>query len=215
MELHVKLRLNAQLTSCINANKKENKMMSGQGSDLADVIVEHARKASKHLKWVGLAMILLGMFAIVMPHTATLAIEDIIAASLIAGGFFLGLEVSRYENKDGMLLRFVGMIVYILAGVLIIAYPMQGEVTLTLILAILFTVAGVMRCMLALQLRPIHGWAYVAASGAADLVLGVFLWADLPASAFWALGLIVGVDLLFAGWTVLVLAKGLKKAGRL
>ncbi len=186
-------------------------MLAGHGSEIADVIVERTRKAVKHLKWIGILLILTGLFAIVMPHTATILIEDIIAAVLIAGGVFLAIETSRYSSRKGLILRLLGVFVYIVAGMLIVFYPLQGEITLTLILAILFTVAGVMRCMLAMQLRPIHGWGYVAASGAADIILGTFLWADLPASAFWALGLIVGVDLVFAGWTILALSTGLTR----
>lgn len=195
-------------------NEKGGNMISAKGSDLAEVIIDHAKKRVKHLKWLGFVTMLLGLFSIVMPHTATLLIEDIIAAALITGGVLLAMEIGRYKNKNGMITRFIGMVAYILAGVLIAVYPMSGEITLTLVLAMLFTVAGVMRCLLALQLRPIEGWFWIAASGAADLLLGVFLWADLPGSAYWALGLIVGVDLLFAGWTMIFLSLGLAKAAK-
>ena len=75
--------------------------------------------------------------------------------------------------------------------------------TLTFLLAAYFVATGVVKAVAAFQLRPIGGWAWALASAAASILLGLVVFSGFPGSATWAIGLLVGIDLLFYGMTLL------------
>jgi uncharacterized membrane protein HdeD (DUF308 family) len=85
-------------------------------------------------------------------------------------------------------------------------YPLQGVLTLTLLLGILFMFEGVMKVAVAVQLRPMPNWGWMLASGTAALILAAIIFSGYPGSAVWILGLLVGINLIFSGWTMLMLS---------
>ena len=100
----------------------------------------------------------------------------------------------------------------VVAGVLLLVNPMEGVLTLTIVLIALFLSEGVMKAIGALNMRPAAGWIWMLVSGLVDIVLGVLLWSGLPGTALWAIGLLVGISLLFTGWTAVMLAAGMRRA---
>ncbi len=83
--------------------------------------------------------------------------------------------------------------------------PLGGAVTLTVILAIVLVVDGVFRSILAFQVRPRTGWMWLLFGGLVSIVLGIMIWQQLPSSALWILGLLLGINLIFSGVTFLML----------
>jgi uncharacterized membrane protein HdeD (DUF308 family) len=92
------------------------------------------------------------------------------------------------------------------AGLFLLVYPVAGIIALTIYVAVVFIVEGIIRAFLAFQLKPEAGWIWVLIGGIVSVLLGVMLYAKLPSSAIWAIGLLVGLNIAMAGWTLLMIA---------
>ena len=99
----------------------------------------------------------------------------------------------------------VGLL-YLAAGVVLWLNPIAGMVALTVFLAAVLVVDGVFRSILAFQIRPRAGWFWLLLGGIVGIVLGVMIWQQLPSSALTILGLLLGINLAFSGFTFLMLA---------
>jgi uncharacterized membrane protein HdeD (DUF308 family) len=97
-------------------------------------------------------------------------------------------------------------VLYGLVGLILLAFPLRGVLTLTLLLAILFMVAGSFKIALALYINPLPSWGWLLFSGVISAFLGILIWTGLPGTAKWAIGLLVGIELLFNGWSMTMFA---------
>jgi uncharacterized membrane protein HdeD (DUF308 family) len=131
---------------------------------------------------------------------------------LLFSGAVQLLHAFQVRGWKGFLLHLVGALLYLAAGVVIVLFPLGGVLTLTLFLAGVFLVEGVSRTMLALRMRPAQGWGWFLVGGLAGIVLGLMIWLEWPSSALWALGLLVGINLLFSGVSLTSLALAFRRA---
>jgi len=169
--------------------------------------------AKKNRKWffgVGIAMVILGTLAIILPHAATIATEILIGWLLLFAGAAQLMDTIMSRGCGGFWLKVLGTILYLAAGVFLLVNPPEGVITLTAVLIALFIAGGIFRIISAMQLKDISGWGWILFSGIVTLALGFVLWAGWPGDAAWAIGLIVGIDLVFAGWWMVMFATGLK-----
>jgi uncharacterized membrane protein HdeD (DUF308 family) len=98
---------------------------------------------------------------------------------------------------------------YLLAGIFVLADPLQGALTLTLILGITIFIQGVIQVSLAFQMRRVSpNWGWMLVSGIAGIIVGIFIWSSFPFSAVWLIGTWVGINLLFDGMWMLTLHSG-------
>ena len=99
-------------------------------------------------------------------------------------------------------------VVAIAAGVILLAWPLSGVLSLTLILTAFLTIEGVASIMIALSHR--HGfsarWALLVVSGLIDLILAAMIFLGLPGTAAWAIGLLVGINMVFGGSALISMA---------
>jgi len=93
----------------------------------------------------------------------------------------------------------------VVAGLLVIAHPLAGLKFLTLLLIAYFVVEGLVQIAHAFSLRPISGWGWTLFSGIVSLLLGIMLWRQWPLSGAWAVGVLIGVRILFTGWSMVAL----------
>jgi uncharacterized membrane protein HdeD (DUF308 family) len=98
----------------------------------------------------------------------------------------------------------VGLL-YLATGVVLWVNPIGGVVALTVFLAAVLVVDGVFRSILAFQIRPRPGWIWLLIGGIIGIILGVMIWQQLPSSAVWVLGLLLGINLVLSGVTFLML----------
>ncbi len=154
---------------------------------------------------LGTVLIVLGLAAIALPVLATLAIEQLLGVILLISGIARTLHALLPRAVRGGVVRFVSGVLHIAIGVLLLAFPLQGAITVTLLLAILLVGEGLLRALWAVALRPFPRWVWVLLSGAAAIVLGVLILARWPSDAAWAIGFLVGIDLLLSGWSLLML----------
>jgi uncharacterized membrane protein HdeD (DUF308 family) len=163
---------------------------------------ETLRKFKLWFKIYGVILILLGAAAIILPGIATLATTITVGWLLIAGGIFGLISVFQAGSQSpGFWWNLLTAIVCVLAGAVLLWNPIAGVLTLTIILAAYFLANGVTKGIMAFHYRSVipKAWGWMLFSAVVDIILGVIIIAELPGSAVWVLGLLVGINLLFTG----------------
>jgi uncharacterized membrane protein HdeD (DUF308 family) len=164
---------------------------------------------SRNWGWLlalGILMIILGVLAIGAPTYATLAVQAALGWILIIGGIAEGIHAFMAQGWRGFLLELLSAILYVVVGVLLLTNPVGGALALTIVLAVFLVVEGIFKIIMAMRVRDHRGWGWLLASGILSLILGVLIWAEWPASGLWVIGLLVGIQLLFTGWSLVMLA---------
>jgi uncharacterized membrane protein HdeD (DUF308 family) len=162
----------------------------------------------KYLLIEGIVLVVLGAAAIVIPPIATLAVEIIVGWLFLLSGI-LGLAMTfMMRGAPGFWWSLFSGVLAIAAGVVLIGWPVSGAVSLTLLLIVFFVMEGVATIMYALEhKRELSGrWGFMLASGVVDLALAAIIYAGLPGTAAWAIGLLVGINMLFGGAALIALA---------
>ena len=145
-------------------------------------------------------LVVLGATAIALPPLATLATTILIGWLILVSGI-MGLITTFWLRGPGFWWSLASGVLGIAVGVLLLARPVSGALSLTIVLAIFFAIEGVASIMFALEhKRELLGrWGWMLASGVIDLVLAVMILAGLPSTAAWAIGLLVGINMVFGG----------------
>jgi len=163
---------------------------------------EGLRRSWKALMTVGVLAILLGCVAIVVPALASVGTAIFIGWILVVAGAFLVAGAFTAHSIGTVVLRLLWALLTVIVGLWLIVEPHNGTLTLTFVLGIYFLFMGLTRVAVAFAGRGQEGAGLVGLSGIASLLIGILVLAKLPSSADWAIGLLVGIDLIFAGWTL-------------
>ena len=167
---------------------------------------EGLRRGWKGLMAVGVIAILIGCVAILVPAVASVGTAIFIGwMLLIAGGFLIAAAFTAHSIGT-VLLRLAWALLTVIVGLWLIVEPHNGTLTLTLVLGIYFLFMGLTRIAVAFAARGQQGAGLVGLSGFAGLLIGILVLAKFPSSADWAIGLLVGIDLIFAGWALVSVA---------
>jgi uncharacterized membrane protein HdeD (DUF308 family) len=174
------------------------------GSAVASAIHEH---------WVlflieGIVLVILGVIAILVPLIATLALTILVGWLFLISGIVGLITTFWARHAPGFWWSLVSAIIGILAGLALLASPVVGALSLTLVLIAFFIVEGIASIMYAVDhRRQLTGsWGWMLISGIIDLVLAGIILAGLPETAVWALGLLVGINMLFGGAALIAMA---------
>jgi uncharacterized membrane protein HdeD (DUF308 family) len=156
----------------------------------------------KALMTIGLIAIVIGCIAILVPAVASVGTAIFIGWILLIMGAFLVAAAFSAHSVGSLLLRLLWAALTVVVGIWLIVEPHNGTLTLTFVLGVYFLFMGLTRITVAFLGRgqPNAGW--VGLSGVAGLIIGILVLAKFPDSADWAIGLLVGIDLIFAGWTL-------------
>ena len=156
----------------------------------------------------GIILVILGIIAVVVPPIATIAFTIIIGwLFLISGG--VGLATTFYmRNAPGFWWALLSAVIGIAAGIMLLVSPLTGTLSLTLVLIAFFVVEGIASIMYAIDHRnQLSGrWGWMLVSGVIDLILAGIIFAGLPGTAAWALGLLVGINMLLGGGAMIGMA---------
>jgi uncharacterized membrane protein HdeD (DUF308 family) len=174
--------------------------------------------------WIsGVASIVLGIVALVFPFAATIAAELLFGAVLATVGAIQVFSAFLARRSGNRVWSFLFGIAALVAGGLLLLYPLQGALTLTIILASFLLAGGAFEMISAWYLRPanlhfvglppVRGWGWLAASGVLSIILGIILLFGLPVTSVWALGLFLGIDLIFLGFCEISFARALQREG--
>ena len=179
-----------------------------QNDDLRRAVVN-----AIHEHWVlflveGIILLVLGAAAIIVPVIATLAFTLLIGWLFLISGVVGLITTFWMRNVPGFWWALISGVVGIAAGIVLLLWPISGTVSLTLLLIAFFLVEGIVTLMYAFEHRArLSGrWGWMLASGIVDLILAGIIFAGLPESATWALGLLVGINLLFGGAAMVAMA---------
>ena len=163
---------------------------------------EALRQGWKELMAVGVLAILVGCVAIVVPAVAAVGTAIFIGCILVVAGMFLVAAAFMARSAGSLVVRLLWALLTVAVGVWLLAEPHHGAVSLTLLLGIYFLLMGVTRIVAAFLARGERGAGLVGLSGLAGLIIGILILVKFPSSADWAIGLLVGIDLIFAGWSL-------------
>jgi uncharacterized membrane protein HdeD (DUF308 family) len=183
-------------------------------TNLSDVQrMQNAAATSLHAHWrffliEGLVLLALGVAAIVVPPVATIAVEILIGWIVLLSGIVGLVATLRTRGAPGFGWSMLSAILGIIAGVVLLAWPLTGALSLTMILTAFLTIEGIVSIMYALDHRRelTQRWSFMLVSGVVDLVLAGMIFAGLPATAAWAIGLLVGINLVFGGTALIAMA---------
>jgi uncharacterized membrane protein HdeD (DUF308 family) len=185
--------------------------MSTNQPDVAKFQRAVATALHKHWKLYlaeGIGLLILGLIAIIVPPLATLAATILFGWLFLVSGI-IGLVTTFWMRAaPGFWWSLVSAALAILAGIWLLAQPIAGALSLTVVLIMFFIIEGVASVMFAIEhKRELSGqWGWMLASGIVDLVLAVLLTMGLPSTAVWALGLLVGINMVFGGSALIAMA---------
>ncbi len=148
---------------------------------------------------LGAGLILVGFIALGSLWVASLATAVVIGTILVVGGVIETVGAFWSRRWSGVFLHLLSGLLSLGVGVLFLWAPVDALLALTLLLACLLTVGGVFKVVAALSYR-FDAWGWPLVSGVIDLILGVMIWQEWPASALWVIGLFVGISLVFRGF---------------
>ena len=161
------------------------------------------KKAGGTLRATGVGLVILGALSIWAPQMSGLVVSVVVGVLLILGGLARTAFAWVSPGWGSTFLRFAFGVFAIIAGGYMIAQPELGARALAIVLMVYFFADGVAALLLALQLRPVGGGAWILLSGIASLLVGVVMWMQWPTSGEWGIGLLIGIKLLVDGATLI------------
>jgi uncharacterized membrane protein HdeD (DUF308 family) len=162
----------------------------------------------------GILLVILGLAAIIVPPLASLAVTIFLGWMFLISGI-AGLALTFWARQmPGFWWSLISAALAVGAGIILLAKPAQGILTLTIVVGAYFLAEGVATIMYALQHRRelSERWSWMAFAGALDILISAMIIMGLPGSAEWAIGLLVGINLLFGGASLIGMALAARKS---
>jgi uncharacterized membrane protein HdeD (DUF308 family) len=158
---------------------------------------------------LGVILVLLGMMALGWAVLTTLASVVLFGWLLLFGGILSVIHAFMRRRWGGFFLELFAGILYVVIGLMIVGNPAEGAITLTLLIAVFLMIGGIFRILAALTVR-FHHWIWVLLNGVISLLLGIMIWSQWPLSGLWVIGLFIGIDMIFYGWSLIMLAMAVR-----
>ncbi len=162
--------------------------------------------------FMGVLLIIAGVSAISYPWLWTGGVVLMLGWVILVSGIFRFVDAFATMKQGGFIWKIMGSLLYILAGIFILKFPLTGAVSLTLILGMFFIIEGISKTAFAAEIKPLKGWGWTMFDGALTILFGILVLTFLDNAALWLVGLLLGIKLLFAGWDLVYLGLALKKA---
>ena len=185
------------------------------GSGLVGKIVDLDRKVVRE-RWgwfmaLGILMIVLGMIAIGGPFASGIAVSLLVGWLLVISGVAHGIHAFQSSGWRGGLVQILCGLLYLGVGIMMINNPIGGLLALTVTVLVYFVVSGIFKIILAIRVEhlPQRGW--VTVSGILSLVLAIYLGSQFPTSALWVIGMLFGIEMIFSGWSFVMIAQAAHK----
>ncbi|MDR6633998.1 uncharacterized membrane protein HdeD (DUF308 family) [Phyllobacterium sp. 1468] len=154
----------------------------------------------------GALLVAAGVLAIIYPILSSVAVIIMLGWLLIISGVAQGISLVGARHVPHFWLQLISVFLAFLIGFLFLRDPAQGLLTVTLLLIVFFMIEGISKIVFALTIRPFPYWGWVLASGLVGVLLSLVLWASLPVTALWLVGLLLGIQLISVGGALARLA---------
>ena len=176
---------------------------------------EFSDTVSQYRTWfmfLGVALIVLGVIAVIFPLATTIAVKVFLGWIILIGGLVTAFHAFSTQKWSAFFYNILVGLLYVIVGAWLAFLPLSGVITLTVLLASLFILQGVLQASLAFRLKPRDGWGWILFAGIVAIVAGFMLITGLPSTAAWAIGLLAGVSMISSGWAYLSIALRVGKA---
>jgi uncharacterized membrane protein HdeD (DUF308 family) len=170
---------------------------------------EEARRTWGWFLALGIVLVLLGLLALGWSVLTTLVSVVIFGWFLLLGGVLSVVHAFVQRRWGGFFLELFAGILYAVFGLMVVGNPAVSAVALTLLIAVFLMIGGLFRIITALTVR-FHHWIWVLLNGVISLLLGLMIWSQWPVSGLWVIGLFIGIDLIFYGWSLIMLAMAVR-----
>jgi len=181
--------------------------------DSANINDEVFGELKKNWAWMlslGIVMVILGVIGLGMTVLFNEIVVMYFGFLLLFGSGVQLMQAFRAEAWKGRLWHVLIALVYIAGGIIAVTEPVIAGMTLALLIAWTLIVIGVLRLVMALQMRGANGWLWTLLGGVLSVVLGVMIINEWPQSGLWVIGLFVAIEILFAGWSQIMIALAAK-----
>lgn len=173
--------------------------------------IDDLRKRAGWIIVVGVILIALGTIALGSSVLTTLASMVFIGWLMVMAGVLQSAHAFTCKAWGGFFVDLLAGILYAVAGFLIIAHPAEVALTLTLLIAMFLIIGGMFRIVVAIAVRfPNTMWMLI--HGAVNLLLGFAIIQKWPLSGLWVIGMFIGIDMIFNGWTLVMLGIAVRKS---
>ena len=187
-------------------------VMAGRNGE---IVMNASDYLSQNRTWfmaLGIALIVLGVIAIIFPFFATLAVKIMLGWLFLISGLVQTFSAFSTPKWSGFFWSLLVGLLYVVAGAWLAFLPLSGIITLTILLAVMFFAQGIFELIMGFGMRPLQGWGWAVASGIIALVVGAMIMAQLPSSAIWAIGMLAGINMISSGWTYFLIAQAVPKS---
>lgn len=172
---------------------------------------EDTKKNAGMIVILGVLTVIAGFLSLVMPWVSGVGVAFLVGFAMVIGGVARLVGVFQAGSFGRGTLAFIGGALTLLAGVILVARPGVGLAVLTMMIGAYLLVDGIFGAVLAFQVRPEKGWGWMLFSAAMSFLLGILLLKEWPLSGLWAIGTLVGINMLFAGFAMISIGSAGRK----
>jgi uncharacterized membrane protein HdeD (DUF308 family) len=161
----------------------------------------------------GILLVVLGTIGLGLTFWLTLATVFIFGVFLVIGGVIQIVQSFACKGWGSMLWHLLIAVLYVLVGLDIMADPLGASFILTILIGGALVGIGVVRILMAWQLRGLKAWGWPLVGGIAAIILGFMIISKWPVSGFWVIGLFVAIEMIFSGWSYIIISLGIRQLG--
>jgi uncharacterized membrane protein HdeD (DUF308 family) len=163
---------------------------------------------------LGILLVFMGTIGLGMTFWLTLATVFIFGIFLLVAGVLQLVQAIKCRGWRSIFWHAGIGFLYVVAGIDIIDDPLRASAFLTLLLGAALIGIGIVRMIIAFQWRHFKNWGWPFIGGLAAIILGIFIVAHWPISAFWVIGLYVSIEMIFSGWSYIIIALGAREMAK-
>ena len=180
--------------------------MAQASAAMREAMRETVKRYSTWYLLEGVLLVVAGVVALIWPYVASVALIFLLGWILIVSGVVQGIGLIGAKDVPHFWLQLVSAVLALLIGILLLRNPNAGLLIMTVLLIVYFFVEGISKVIFAMNIRPFVGWLWVLLSGIVGLLLGAYLWANMPVASEWVLGVLLGIQLIVEGAALALLA---------
>jgi uncharacterized membrane protein HdeD (DUF308 family) len=167
------------------------------------------RASQRSIVW-GALMLFCGVLAIFLP-LASVALVNLLGWLILISAVWHLIFAFQTRGLGNILWQVLLAIPYAFVGFYMLSHPLLGMLTLTFVLAMLLLFEGVLEIVFYFNIRTVRNAGWVLLDGIITLILGFLIWAHLPSTSVWVIGTLVGISLIFAGISRIMLSSGIRR----
>jgi uncharacterized membrane protein HdeD (DUF308 family) len=186
--------------------------MQDKNIDLDTIVAGMVTQNRKRLMGYGILSIILGFIGIYLSTAMTMTTILFMGIFLIIIGIIFLIETFSAPDWKGKFLNLALSILYVGGGVVTVLNPVSTAIWFTLFLAVFLTMIGVLRIIMAFQIKDrTDAWSWIAFGGLLNIILGVLVYMQWPASGLWVIGLFISIELIIHGFNAMILSRIARK----